>query len=221
MDNSKKIIFIDVDGTLTKGKSSWEIVHHYFEDKGSSGMVEKMNYNTKLWEDGKIDYNTWASMDVALWKGQPYSELSNALLPPDLINGAREGISMLKENGFITVLVSGGINVLVDVVKEKVGADEAYSNIILENDGIISGDVEIPVGNTKVEVVEKVMKTHNIDVSNTYAIGDHVNDIEMFDFVSYALGVNVKKEIVRDYADHVIEMTNFKEASKHILNQLK
>lgn len=219
MDNSKKLIFIDVDGTLTNGKSSWETVHHHFESN-FPGMVDQMNHNTKLWEDGEIDYNTWATMDVALWKGQPYSELSKALLPPDLVSGAREGITMLKENGFITVLVSGGINVLVDVVKEMVGADEAYSNIILEKDGIISGEVEVPVGNTKVEVVEEVMKLHNIDVSNTYAIGDHVNDIEMFEFVSYALAVNIKKEVVRDYADQVIEMTNFTEASEHILKQL-
>ena len=218
MDNSK-LIFIDVDGTLTRGKSSWEIVHHHFEIN-FPGMVDKMNYNTKLWEDGKIDYNTWAQMDVALWKGLQYAELSKALLPPDLVPGARKGIDMLKDRGFKVVLVSGGINVLVDKVKEMVGADEAYSNIILEKDGVISGEVDIPVGNTKVKVIEEVMKAHNVDVSNTYAIGDHVNDIEMFDFVTYSLGVNIKKEIVREHANEVIEMTDFTEASRCILNLL-
>ncbi len=214
-----KLIFIDVDGTLTHGLSSWELVHHYFE-QNVPGMVNEMNKNTKLWEDGKIDYNTWARLDVALWKGQKYTELEKALLPPNLINGAKEGISKLKENGLYTVLVSGGINIMVNEVKRLIGADEAYSNIICEDNGYITGEVKVPVGNSKVEVVDRVIQRMNIDRKNTFAIGDHINDKEMFEHCGYSLGINIKRSELKEYADKVIDTDNFEIAVDNIIENI-
>lgn len=213
-----KIVFLDVDGTLTKGLSSWELVHHHFE-KSFPGMVDAMNANTKLWKEGKISYQEWAELDVQLWKGKSFNELEKALLPPQLIEGARDGVQLLKENNFYTVLVSGGVNVMVEEVKRQIGADECFSYIIHEKNGKISGKVDGPVGNSKADIASKVIERKQIDISNSYAVGDHINDKEIFEFVKYSIGVNIKDKRLEQYSSKIINTDNFIDVAKIILNQ--
>ena len=120
--------------------------------------MDKMLANTKLWKDGEITYNEWARSDVNLWLGEKIDELNKALLPPKLIKGAKEGVHLLQSNGFKVILVSGGIHILVDHVKDLVNADEAYSVIIGHNDGLIDGSLDIQVGNSKADTLNMIAK---------------------------------------------------------------
>ncbi|MCY3410048.1 MAG: HAD family phosphatase [Candidatus Heimdallarchaeota archaeon] len=211
----QRLIFIDVDGTLTTGLSTWEIVHHHFE-RTDPGIVAKMDENTALWEKGLIDYDTWAKLDVELWKGKPYQELHEALIPPSLIQGAIEGVAKLKSMGFYVILVSGGINIMVDEVKRLIGADEAFSNKICEKDGIITGEGYTPVGNSMVPSVQKAIDRVGVDLACTFAVGDHVNDIQMFDLVGYSIAINPKREELKQYVNYCIQTDNFLDVVNHI-----
>lgn len=204
-------IFFDVDGTLTRDRSSWEKVHYYFE------VTEEMKINTKLFFEGEIDYTEWAQRDVALWKGKPIKELENALLPPKLIKGVKEGIADLKDAGFEIVLVSGGIDILVNDVASSVGADLAYSNKIGHRDGLIDGSVEIYVDISKSANLLEIATERDYDLDKCIAVGDNINDIEMFELVGHSIAFNPKIEIVKSSANKTIFSTNFNRVRDYIL----
>ncbi len=213
----QNVVFIDVDGTLTTSLSAWELAHHHFA-KVDPTIIDKMNVNTKLYYQGKITYNEWAKMDVELWIDSEYEELEKALLPPALINGAKEAVELLKAHGFTVVLVSGGIDILVNAVKAEINADLSYSNRIGHKNGIIDGSLIIEVGDSKADTLEVFSKTYNYDVSKAYAIGDNTNDIDMFKEVKYALAINTEiPEVIENASNHIMT-DNFLDAVQIIID---
>ncbi len=213
----QNVVFIDVDGTLTTSLSAWELAHHHFA-KVDPTIIDKMNANTKLYYQGKITYNQWAKLDVGLWINSKYEELEKALLPPVLINGAKEAIKLLKDHGFTVVLVSGGIDILVDAVKTEINADLSYSNRIGHQNGIIDGSLLIEVGDSKADTLDVFSQTYDYDVSKAYAIGDNTNDIDMFKEVMYSLAINTEIPEVIDNASNHIMTDNFLDAVQIIIN---
>jgi phosphoserine phosphatase len=202
-----KYAFVDVDGTLTTGLSSWELVHRHFN------LIDEMEDHSARFYNGEITYDEWAHLDVALWKGRPYAELNAAVNPPELIKGAKEGIDLLKLQGYHVVLLSGGIDVMVDEVKRQVGANEAYSNQIGQTNGIIDGSVYTTVG-IKSIVIRQIMESNGHSLESSIAIGDNVNDVEMFELSHRTVAINPKSDKIVKVADHVIETDNFIDAVK-------
>ena len=203
--------FIDVDGTLTAGeKSSWELVHDYF------GVKDEMEDHSSKYFTGQISYEEWAALDVALWKGRPISDLHKALNPPVLIDGAKEGIQKLQDQGFKVVLLSGGIDIMVNEVAHLVGADFAHSNEIGHLNGVIDGTMGEMVGE-KSKVIRELVKKFNIDLQKSVAIGDNFNDIDMFEMVGKSIAINPKNDQLLNVASDVIHTDNFSEAVDQLL----
>ncbi len=201
-------VFLDVDGTLTSGVSCWQLAHARF------GVEEQANEYYRRAMRKEIDYDTWAKLDVALWKGRPYEELVDALLPPNLLPGVKEGVQLFLENGIKVILVSGGIDIFVNAVKEEVGAHEAYSNIVRRENGILNGDIEVHVGTSKAPVVENVLRRFGIPAERTGCIGDHYNDIDMFRLVGLPVAFNPKTRVISRLAKKVVKGDNFLLAAK-------
>ncbi len=214
-----KIAFVDVDGTLTNDISSWEKVHTYFA-KYDSSILEQMKINNKLFHDGKIDYNQWASLDVSLWKGKPISMIYEAVIPPILRKNAKEGIDILKRHGYKIILLSGGISIMVNEVAKLVGADEYYAIEIVDKSGIITGEIVYHVENSKGDDVVKIAKAHNVDLKNCIAIGDNFNDIEMFKKVGYSLAINPVNDEVASSASYNINTISFVDAVNYFINNI-
>lgn len=204
-------VFLDVDGTLTKGPSCWQLAHRRF------GVEEQANRYYELAMRKEIDYDTWARLDVELWKGRSFEELCDALLPPRLLKGVKESVQAFVDEGVKVVLVSGGINVFVDAVKEEVGADLAFSNIIREEGGLIK-DIEVQVGTTKQPIVERVANDFGIDLSRSGCIGDHYNDLDMFKAVGYPIAFNPKTREIERVALKVVRGEDFRIAAQALLD---
>jgi len=206
-----KVAFLDVDGTLTHGKSSWEKVHHHF------GVQRDMKEHSKRYFAGELTYEEWAKLDVSLWKGHSIQDLDIALNPPDLIEGAAQGVKKIKDAGFYVVLLSGGIDVMVNEVARIVGADEAHANVIGHTNGILDGTVGVTVG-IKSRVINQLQATRGYDLSQSVAVGDNFNDIDMFKLVGKSVAVNPKSEELTEVADSVIRTDNFVEVADHLLH---
>lgn len=207
----KKAAFIDVDGTLTKETSSWATVHTAFD------LVEEMNENIRKFYGGEIGYEEWAYYDVGLWKGRAIQEIENALLPPNLVNGAKEGISELKSKGYSVILLSGGLSILVDEVKRIVQADEAHANIIGHSNGILDGSIVKMVAD-KSDIILDFERNKNIDLAQCIAIGDNVNDVEMFEKVGKSLAINPKTDELASLATKSMVTDNFYDAVTYLLD---
>jgi len=208
-----KIAFLDVDGTLTKGVNAWEKIHRYF------GVYDQSKIYHDLARKKEITYEKWASLDVELWRGRKYSEIFDAIFPAPLIEDAREGVKLLKSEFDLVYLVSGGIDVLVDDVRRRVGADHSIANSILHEENVLNGQVHINVGDSKFEVISRIAQNYQSNLDDCGAIGDDFNDVDMFKNVGRSIAFNSKSEELNSVADAVVDSLSFLSPVKKLLAQ--
>ncbi len=206
-----RIAFIDVDGTLTKGVNAWEKIHRYF------GVYEQSKVYHDMARRKEISYEEWAALDVAMWKGKKYSEIFEAIFPAPLIEDAKLGVEILKKEFDIVYLVSGGIDVLVDDVRRRVGADYAVANSILHEENILNGEVDIKVGGSKYAVISQIAQEFGSQLENCGAIGDDFNDVDMFENVGKSIAFNSKSDELERVADSVVRSSSFIDPVRELL----
>ncbi|MFP3144748.1 MAG: HAD-IB family phosphatase [Caldisphaera sp.] len=182
-----KLVVFDVDGVLTKEKSSWEFVHKYFN------VEDKAKIYFKNFQEGKINYLEWMKLDTSLW-----IEKSNGKLKRDklieILNKieirpeAKEVSICLHKNKKLIALISGGIDLLVSRVSEIVGADYWFSNE-LEFDKygyLLPGGYPL-VGTNKVKPLKIILLSENINPDETIYVGDSIWDISAMKYVGYPI----------------------------------
>ncbi len=210
----KPIAFVDVDGTLTTEGSSWESAHRHF------GVYEQSLIHTRSFFDGKIDEKEWARLDLTLWEGKTKKDFVEALLPPTLREGAPEGIALLRRTGYEVVLLSGGIDIIVDAVHDLVGSDHAFRNpLVFGGDGVLSG-VDIHVSMNKETRAREFCDKRGINIEHCVAIGDSVNDVSLFEACGSSLAISPTHEHVADAAVHVSRQYSFLKAVEEFLEVL-
>jgi phosphoserine phosphatase len=212
VDQKKSAVFVDVDGTLINGGSAWERIHRYFNVSDQA----KIYYNQA--RNKEINYETWAKLDTKLWYGKPYEDIYNAVHPVQLVNDAKEGVDLLKQHFDYVILVSGGIDVLVNQVSKDVGANFAISNRILQKNGKINGEVDIKVGDSKLDTIKILADQFNLDLNRCAAIGDDFNDIDMFKGVKHAIAYNSKTKDLDEVACLTVRSQSFLEPVQRLLD---
>jgi len=75
------------------------------------------------------------------------------------MKGAEETIAALKEKGYKVATISGSFDLIANSIKEKLGFDYTFSNTLLEEDGILTGEVIGPlVEGSKFDVLSKLVE---------------------------------------------------------------
>jgi len=194
-----RVIVFDMDGVLVEEDSSWITVHNYF--KVNNGVSFKKYLN------GEIDYCEFMKRDIALWPKVNIREIEHIFNTTHPAEGAKYVIDELKKKGFITALVSAGIDILANRINDELGLDYVFANK-LETDkmGNLTG-----TGQCKVEllrkdlIVSELSKQLNIPLAKFVAIGDSKYDIPMLKIVGLSIAFHPKDNDIRDIADVVIE----------------
>ena len=71
-----------------------------------------------LFREGKIDYNEFCRRDALLWRGLPVSMVYQLISEIAYQENAAESVAALKKSGIFTVIISSGLSLLVNRVKE-------------------------------------------------------------------------------------------------------
>jgi len=188
-----KIVFLDCDGTLTRVKSSWEYLHRRLNLW--EGLAEEYE---RLYLDGKIDYYEFCKRDAQLWAGIPVKEIMRIIEEIHLMPGAKEMVRAFKEMGLVTAIISTGLSLLVNRVKDLLGIDYAESNELLSFDGALTGEIRIKVEqNKKDKVVKKMLNELALRKEEALAVGDGIGDLSMFESVGVSIGFNPDKTVLK------------------------
>jgi len=194
-----KIIVFDMDGVIVKDESSWITVHNYFKVNNSKSFKEYL--------DGKIDYSEFVKRDIALWPRVNIKTIENIFNKPQITFGIQGVLLELKKRGYITALVSAGLDILANKINRNLNFDYIFANgLDIDKDGNLSG-----TGKCRVELLRKdkvlisLSKILNIPLSQFVAIGDSKYDIAMLNIVGLAIAFNPKDEEVKQAADIIIE----------------
>ena len=199
-----KLIAFDLDGVLVDGKGSWREVHQALGTDGQSRVHEK-EFHAK-----KITFDEWALKDARLWNSVEIQRIIDILYTVPLMDGIDHTIPRLKEH-YKLAIISGGLQILVDRVKNQYGFDHAIGNELLTNGGRVSGIQQLISFDGKGEALREIAIKEHVSLKECAVIGDYINDISMFEAAGFSIAFDPKDKNVVESADQVIYKKDLRE----------
>ena len=196
---SKFFVVFDVDSTLIEN----EVIELLAE---VAGRREEVAAVTERAMAGELDFIESLIQRVATLEGLPESVFKDVFQRITITKGAKELIHRIHEAGGRVGAVSGGFTQVLTPLADELGLDFARANDLEVVDGKLTGKV---VG----QIVDKSVKAQSLlewaerisfKQSQTVAVGDGANDLEMMSWAGLSVAFNAKP-IVRASADIVIE----------------
>ena len=199
-----KLAIFDLDGTLTRERSIWEYVH---KELGKwYGFAEEYQ---KRFLDGQISYDRFCELDAEVWKGMKVIELEKIVKTVLFHPGIDELIGHLKQKDLKLALVSSGLSLLSDWVRERYGFDYSVSNDLLHEDGVLTGKVRIQVYyDRKAEWVERILGQFKLKQEQMIAIGDSRGDLELFRMAGFSVAFNSSCGELEEIASVCVQSQN-------------
>lgn len=192
---SKRLVVFDVDSTLVQGEVIEMLAAH-------AGKEEEVRAVTERAMRGELDFAQSLHERVATLAGLPESVLQEVAASIVLTPGARTTIRTLKRLGIRCGVVSGGFIQVISGLAEELGLDFARANTLEIVDGKLTGRVigKIVDREAKAEYLREFADELGISLSQTVAVGDGANDIDML--TTAGLGIAFcAKPALREVAD--------------------
>jgi len=197
-----KLVAFDLDGTLVDVSSSWVCVHEHFKVNN--------DHSLQAYLKGEIDDEEFMRRDIELWRSQRpvhISEIEKVLSNVKLFDGVKETISALRERGIKTVIISGGLDILANRVKEELGMDYSIANgLEFDSFGYLTGkgilNVEL---RNKGEPLRRIKALFGLKKENVASVGNTHIDVGMFEESAIGIAFRPEDEIVKRKADFVVE----------------
>jgi phosphoserine phosphatase len=197
---SKRLIVLDVDSTLVLG----EVIDELAARAGRAAEVARI---TAAAMNGELDFAQSLRARVAALRGLPVAVLDEVREALELTPGARTLIRTLQRLGFRCGIVSGGFTQITDPLAELLGLDFAAANTLEVADGRLTGGLvgEIVDRAGKARALERFAAQHGIPLSQTVAVGDGANDLDMLNVAGLGIAFNAKP-VVREQADAALNL---------------
>ena len=190
-----RLIVMDVDSTLVQG----EVIDLLAERAGCADEVAKV---TAAAMRGEIDFTASLRERVSLLAGLPESVLGEVRAGLRLTAGARTLIGTLGGLGYKAGIVSGGFVQVIGPLAAELGIDYVAANELEITAGKLTGRLSGPVIDRagKAEALRRFAAAAGVPLSQTVAVGDGANDLDMIAAAGLGVAFNAKP-VVRDAAD--------------------
>lgn len=156
---------------------------------------------------GEIDWPESLRRRVAALKGLGQNALERVYSERLRFNpGAERLIGASRRAGLKTLLVSGGFTYFTDRVRDALGLDYAYSNVLVADAGRLTGEVTGPLVDAagKAAHLARLKKELGIDRAQVIALGDGANDLPMLAEAGTSIAYHAKP-VVRAKADYALD----------------
>jgi phosphoserine phosphatase len=192
---AKRLIVMDVDSTLIQG----EVIEML---AGHAGRLEEVAAVTEQAMRGELEFAESLHHRVAQLAGLPESALDEVYQAIQLAPGARTLVRTLKRLGYQFAIVSGGFSQITDKLAADLGIDYAKANELEIVDGKLTGRVVGDVVDRagKATALREFAEKSGTPLSQTVAIGDGANDLDMLAAAGLGVAFNAKP-VVREAAD--------------------
>ena len=209
------LVCFDMDGVLTKLRSSWCWVHQCFDVDNEPAYQAYCN--------GEIDESEFMRRDIGLWTAKKpdvtIDEITKLFQDMPLIGGIQETIACLKENGIRSVIVSGGIDKAALLIKNEFGFDDfAADEICTPPGGTLTGAGKLIVDlKDKGINVRDFFKKDTATPERTVSIGNSYTDIPMFKNTGMSIAFNPTDHYTSDAATYTVVSDNIADVLDYIL----
>lgn len=195
----KYLLVLDVDSTMIEQ----EVIELLAERVGLRDQVKILTDQAMA---GEIDFRTALLKRVGLLEGLTDQVFQEVLADIRVTAGVPELVSAVHKSGGLVGAISGGFSQVLEPLADKLSLDFFQANNLEIEEGVITGKIigDIVDADMKARTLLEWAGEHGFDVSNTVAVGDGANDIQMLKASGFAVAFR-PKEVLRDHADLIIE----------------
>ncbi|AKF79796.1 phosphoserine phosphatase [Myxococcus fulvus 124B02] len=191
----KRMVVMDMDSTLIRIEVIDELARAH-------GVGEQVSRITERAMQGEMDYDESLRQRVALLAGLDVGVLHRLAASLPLTEGAETLVRVLKRLGYRTAVISGGFSVAAEALKARLGIDHAFSNVLEEEGGKLTGRTVGAIVNArrKAELLEQLAAQEGILLEQVIAVGDGANDLLMLERAGLGIAFRAKPRL-REAAD--------------------
>ena len=203
-----KLLVSDMDSTIAETETIVDMAE-------ALGIADKIAEITEKAMRGELDFRAALDERVMMLKGLKLETIQQIASEVRLSDGATELLSTCRAMGMRTILVSGGFDVIADVVGAGLGFDRVVSNQLEFAEGALTGRVLEPIvtADTKEAVLMAESEALSVLPAAAVALGDGANDITMIK--AAGLGVAYRgKPITQEAAD--LSIDNLRDLIPHL-----
>lgn len=175
-----QLVCFDLDLTLISHNSWFDL---------NIALGISADEDTRLYTEyksGNISYEEWNALTLEHYLKHPDATrdgITAALSNYTYAEGAREAVKYLQERGYQLVLISGSIDIIVNIVAKDLGIAFAKANnafLFNEHDRLSGITTDGDDRLAKARHLEAFCELLHIPLSACACIGDGENDLEMF-----------------------------------------
>jgi HAD superfamily PSPase-like hydrolase len=198
-----KLVCFDCDGVLVDTESSWQWIHDHYGVDNEEALHAYFR--------DEIDGIEFMRRDIALWKGidpdVSLDKIKEILMGIPPMKGLDELTRALHDGGCRMVIISGGLDLLVDNVADRIGAWKGLANKLeADRTGRLTGEgVLLVEPRHKQYPLMEVMTELGISKKEVVSIGDTHSDASMFTVSGLGVAFNPADDLVKKKADKVVE----------------
>lgn len=103
-------------------------------------------------------------------------------------------LPVIKAKGFKTAIISGGLDIFTQRLKERYQLDYAFSNTVEIRDNVLTDNITLPIMNAanKKQTLVDLAARLNIATENIIACGDGANDLPMLEHAGTGIARKAK-----------------------------
>jgi phosphoserine phosphatase len=188
--SAKRLVMLDMDSTL--------IVQEVIDLLAAkAGVAEEVSAITQKAMAGEMDFAQSLQARVSLLAGLNESMLSEVRGEITLTQGAEKLIQTLHSKGHKVGVVSGGFIDVIEPILKELKIDFYRANKLQILNGKLTGKLEGEIIDraAKLKALVEFAKNEGVQMSQTVAIGDGANDLDMIESAGLGVAFNAKPKV--------------------------
>lgn len=196
--SAKRLVMLDMDSTL--------IVQEVIDLLAAkAGVAEEVSAITQKAMAGEMDFAQSLQARVSLLAGLNESILSEVRGEITLTQGAERLIQTLHLKGHKVGVVSGGFIDVIEPILKELRIDFYQANKLQILNGKLTGKLEGEIIDkaAKLKALVAFAKNEGVQMSQTVAIGDGANDLDMIESAGLGVAFNAKPKVAATAASTI------------------
>lgn len=187
----KRLLLADMDSTMIDQECIDELA-------AELGIKDRVAIITARAMNGEIAFEPALRERVALLKGLPASIVNDVIERRiTLAAGGLTLVATMKRAGAHCALVSGGFTSFTDPIAARLGFHEQRANLLLEQDGKLTGEVAEPIlgKEAKAHALDEISASMGITPAEAIVVGDGANDLDMIRKAGTGVALHAKPTV--------------------------